>query len=420
MSHAVNPEVLANLTTATNALAPLGLANFVFVGGAVVSSQEPLDSGYRLLALMCYWNIIQYWFPYRDKIEGDWSAVLREFTPRFTEADTWDSYRLELFALIARIEDTHANLWSELEVRPPLGNCFWPVALRLIEGEATVTGFLNEDSNLELGDVIKQVDGQATKSLIDAWRPYYSASNEPARLRDIARLMPRGECGESSLVIERDGETQSVSETRQANLEPARLPHDRPGETFQLLSAQVAYLKLSDVQADDVDSYVEQVADTQGLIIDIRNYPSDFMVFALGSRLVEGMTAFVRFTNGDLSNPGTFSWTQPLTLQPDTPTYKGKVVVLVDESSISNSEYTAMAFRAAPGAVVIGSTTAGADGNISPIPLPGGLETVISGIGVFYPDKTPTQQGGIVPDISVTPTLAGIKEERDEVLEEAL
>ena len=36
MSHAVNPEVLANLTTATNALAPLGLANFVFVGGAVV------------------------------------------------------------------------------------------------------------------------------------------------------------------------------------------------------------------------------------------------------------------------------------------------------------------------------------------------------------------------------------------------
>ena len=55
-----------------------------------------------------------------------------------------------------------------------------------------------------------------------------------------------------------------------------------------------------------------------------------------------------------------------------------------------------MAFRAA-GGIVLGSTTAGADGNVSNIPLPGGLRTMISGIGVFYPDKGPTQRVGIVP-----------------------
>ncbi|MBX5463909.1 MAG: hypothetical protein IRZ28_22840 [Steroidobacteraceae bacterium] len=52
-------------------------------------------------------------------------------------------------------------------------------------------------------------------------------------------------------------------------------------------------------------------------------------------------------------------------------------MILVDESSISSSEYTAMALRASPRAVVMGSTTAGADGNISPFALPGGLRTVI-------------------------------------------
>jgi C-terminal processing protease CtpA/Prc len=57
---------------------------------------------------------------------------------------------------------------------------------------------------------------------------------------------------------------------------------------------------------------------------------------------------------------------------------------------------------------------------VSPIPLPGGLRTLISGIGVFYPDKTPTQRVGIVPDIVVTPTIKGIREGRDEVLEAAL
>ena len=79
-----------------------------------------------------------------------------------------------------------------------------------------------------------------------------------------------------------------------------------------------------------------------------------------------------------------------------------------------------MAFRASPRTVVVGSTTAGADGNVSQIMLPGGLRTMISGIGVFYPDKRPTQRIGIVPDIEARPTIAGIRAGRDEVLEAAL
>lgn len=45
---------------------------------------------------------------------------------------------------------------------------------------------------------------------------------------------------------------------------------------------------------------------------------------------------------------------------------------------------------------------------------------MISGIGVFYPDKRPTQRIGIVPDVEVRPTMAGIRSGRDEVLEEAI
>ena len=63
---------------------------------------------------------------------------------------------------------------------------------------------------------------------------------------------------------------------------------------------------------------------------------------------------------------------------------------------------------------------AGADGNVSPIALPGGLRTAISGIGVFYPDKRPTQRVGIIPDVTVRPTLAGVRAGRDEVLEVGL
>ena len=116
---------------------------------------------------------------------------------------------------------------------------------------------------------------------------------------------------------------------------------------------------------------------------------------------------------------GAFVWTEPVTIQPASPRYEGAVVILVDETSQSQAEYTAMALRAAPGAIVVGSTTAGADGNVSAIPLPGGLRGMISGIGVYYPDKTPTQRIGIVPDLTVHPTVDGIRAGRDEVLEAA-
>jgi C-terminal processing protease CtpA/Prc len=79
-----------------------------------------------------------------------------------------------------------------------------------------------------------------------------------------------------------------------------------------------------------------------------------------------------------------------------------------------------MAYRTAPNATVIGSTTAGADGNVSSIRLPGGISTMISGIGVYYPDGRETQRIGIVPDIEVKPTIEGIKNGKDEVLEKAI
>lgn len=166
-------------------------------------------------------------------------------------------------------------------------------------------------------------------------------------------------------------------------------------------------------------NYIKQAEGTKGLIIDIRNYPSE-AVASLGSHLVNHVTPFARYTIGDLSNPGAFHWSPPVSLTPSQPHYKGKIVILVDAITQSAAEFDSMAFRAAPGAIVVGSTTAGADGDISTIPLPGGVTTYISGIGVFYPDKQSTQRAGIVPDVVVRPTIASIRAGRDLVLEKAI
>jgi len=383
------------------------------------------DAGYQLLTLYRFWNIVEYWFPYRDVIGTNWDDELTAFIPRIALAGDTETYKREVMALIARVNDTHANLWSSLDARPPTGACQIPITLRFVENQAVVTasaaGAPDLSSTLTPGDVVTAIDGVAVSELATRWSPYYAASNEPTRLRDLARSMTRGACGAAALTVSRDGRTQEIKVARIAAAESGTPnTHDRPGDTFRKLSPDVAYLKLSSVKLAEAASYIEKAAGTKGLVIDIRNYPSEFMVFALGSRLVAQPAPFVRFTQGDLANPGAFHWGPPLSLQPAAPHYAGKIVILVDEVSQSQAEYTTMAFRVAPNATVVGSTTAGADGNVSAIPLPGGLRSMISGIGVFYPDKKPTQRVGIVADIDAKPTVEGMRSGRDEVLEVAL
>lgn len=386
----------------------------------------PPDPGFQLLALFRFWNMVEYWSPYRDLVKKDWVGVLSDFVPRVALAKTSDDYKREMMALIAMAQDSHANLWGSLQARPPVGKCRVPVNVRFVENQPIVAGFSSSTSSgaadLKLGDIITAIDGVPVDKLIADWMPYYAASNETARRRDMAFFMTRGDCGPSAISIRRDGQDLKVAALRVTvdGPENSLTPHDLSGAAFRLLSKEVAYLKLSAVKSAEAVHYVHQAQGTKGWIIDIRNYPSEFMVFTLGAHLIDKETPFARFTQSDLSNPGAFHWGSQVSLPPDNPHYFGKLVILADESSMSQAEYTTMAFRSAQGAIVVGSTTSGADGNVSPILLPGGLHAAMSGIGVFYPDKSPTQQIGIIPNVEAKPTIAGIRAGRDEVLEEAI
>jgi hypothetical protein len=166
---------------------------------------------------------------------------------------------------------------------------------------------------------------------------------------------------------------------------------------------------------------MNEVQKTKGIIIDLRCYPSDFIVFSLGEYLMPNPVDFVKFSQTSFNNPGLFTYGSTLKVgKSNNDYYKGKVVIIVNDITQSQAEYTTMALRVAPKATVIGSTTAGADGNVSEIILPGGIRTMISGIGVYYPDGKETQRVGIVPDIEVKPTIKGILEGRDELVEKAI
>ena len=394
-----------------------GVGNPVFLMERGYAELEDPDAGYRILAAFRLWNIIRYWSPYRDVIDEDWRTVLASSLPLLVEAREPDDYTLALIRLLSTIADSHTNLWGSLDAVPPRGEAWLPIQLRFVAG-VPVVWEAARDAPLQVGDVLVSLDEEPISALMERMRSYYPASNEPTRLRDMARRLTRGPPGPVSVAVLR-GDTQLTVTAERAS--PAlSMGHDRHGDPIQILGERVAYVKLSSLELDQIDALLAAAQGRDGLIIDIRNYPAAFVVSALGRHLLTEPTSFVRFTICDTDNPGVFVWNPLSTLAPEAPTVGVPIIILVDETTQSQAEYTSMAFRSAPNARVVGSTTAGADGNVSHIPLPGGHRTMISGIGVFYPDKTPTQRVGIVPDVEVLPTIEGIRAGRDEVLEAAL
>ncbi|RFP63722.1 peptidase S41 [Hymenobacter lapidiphilus] len=404
-----------------------GNANFIHE--EAYASQTTPDAGLRLLALFRYWNSIQYFYPNRHLIGEDWNNVLPAFIPRFLNANTGEEYRLAVLELTARIHDTHATLSDKTAGLTRLwGEYLTPGLVSFVGGKpvyakATIS-ILAAECPLQKGDVITSVDGVSVADLIKRQRPLLSASNEAALLAAIGENLLRGSTAEGKIAVLRAGQPLLLAvpryqraELTKAPLDPALISKD---SSYQILAGNIGYLHLGKLTPRQVPVAMQALEGTKGMVLDLRTYPAFSVFRLLPAYFVTQPTAFVKFTMPDLTYPGRMVETKPLELQPMPRPYLGKVVVLVNEVTLSLAEYMAMALQVNPRATIMGSTTAGADGDVTRITLPGDLVTRFSGLGVLYPDGRETQRVGIVPQVRVEPTEEGIRAKRDEVLEKAM
>ena len=163
----------------------------------------------------------------------------------------------------------------------------------------------------------------------------------------------------------------------------------------------------------------------KGIVIDGRQYPpkgGGSISMVLDEVLMDKKKDFALFSTVVEGYPGYFKYTEAIQSGAENPNhYKGLVTLLVNEETQSTGEFMAMAMQVLPNMKVVGSTTAGADGNVTQaFQLPGGIFTLFTSLGVYYPNKVQTQQIGIVPNVKVTQTLEGFRSGRDELFEKAV
>jgi len=415
-----------------------------FINEQPYSTSFP-DKNLRLLALYRYWNIIQYFFPYKYLTDKNWDEVLREYIPKFINAKTALEYQLTVLQLAGETNDTHArHFLGANEIDLLRGTRYAPFRIRFIENKLTVTDYfkpeLKETAGLEIGDFITHINGKEIEYIIDSIKSYYPASNEAARMYYIAPDLVRSNNHSIHIVYNSSGTIKQKELTlyERSDLNMNEISNKLSYDSIMIDkdSMFIGYITLETINETEISHIKKSFMNAKGIIIDIRNYPATFVPFSLGNYFTSKRKPFARFTTANLNNPGEFNFSRNVSFLDnnagnryssnifETPRsekyFQGKLVVIVNEETISQAEYTAMAFRAGDNTVIIGSQTQGADGNVSFIPLPGGLKAGISGIGVYYPDGRGTQRIGIVPDIEVKPTIQGIREGRDELLEKAI
>jgi hypothetical protein len=329
------------------------------------------DFGLQILAVFRFWNDIEYWYPYRDVIGVNWDDVLKEYIPKVGLARSIPEYQRGVLMLAARINDSHVYVSASsgsVFVRMPEGSCMIPISLRFVENQAVITAVLADGLPLERGDVVTEIDGAPVSALIEQLRPYYGASNEAAALRDIAGGLPRGACREIKIRVRHNGEEKTVDVSRvpisggfRERWIEAGGSHELAGPTFRMLSDTISYLKISSLKLANAREYVSAAQGTKGLIVDLRGAPTEPIMGDVPDMVRPGL--FAQVTIGDLSNPGVFRWLGPGPGQRAPPTARPdlRIVVLVDELTQSYLEYGAMGLRSAPGVLLVGSTTAGAD-----------------------------------------------------------
>lgn len=401
--------------------------NPIFANENAYAAMYSPDTGYRLLSLFRYWNMIQYLFPYKYLIEEDWKKTLTDFIPKFVNAEDALEYRLAVITLVAKINDGHAQISSYEHLLTAFhGSNVIPCTVEFVENKLLVTEVPAKFAStllLKAGDIVEKINNETVSEMVKRKSTYYSASNMPSKLSLLAYDILRSAHDSVTVTYTRGKKTISCY-VQCINFNDYAFGYSgtiKKRQAWKMLKGNIGYIYPGELKNSALSGMMNTFKECKGLIIDLRCYPLENICYTLAEYLMPNPIAFVKFTGTNFYSPGLFLFSSPLTVGKNNSGYfKGKVVILVNELTGSNAEFTAMSFRKAPNAIVIGSTTAGADGNVSKLYLPGGILTGISGIGVYYPDGTETQCVGIKPDIEIKPTVQAKINGTDEVLEKAI
>ena len=385
---------------------------------------------WRQFAVIRLWAVVDAFFPYKDLMEKPWSEALPEFLAQMELVNDGEGYARALARMSALLQDNHVRILGHPILDQLRGEAGLPFSLRMVERSVLIDEIVDVPGaqDLKPWDEVLEVDGESVGEFFRRLTPFVAAANPWTMDRNLVLRLGRGRDRTVAKLKVRgaNGEVRDVSITR-SNKFPIAYPKTlHKGEIIQVLSNGIGYVDLGRLMPSQVEDLFTKIKDTKALIMDMRGYPNGtawpISPYLNSRKATYGASFYPTTLCGAAGEAeiGTVNFMQNLPINHGEPIYQGKVVMLINEMTQSQAEHSGLFYEAACDATFIGSPTAGSNGDVTDLMLPGGIRVTFTGQGVKHADGRQLQRVGLQPKVFVRPTVMGVREGKDEVMDRAI
>lgn len=380
------------------------------------------DRGSRLAAVALGWNIVQHSWPYFDVVPIDWPKALRVALEKAATDRGEVDFLVTLQRMIAALPDGHGRANVKGDTNYPYPGIRWTWA-----GDTLVVADVLTPSieGIGRGDAVLSIDGRpVAKAFEDAANRIASATPQWTRHRSLVEMAQGPRDSEMRLEIEpfdRSGERRQVTVRRDSSLAAWR---KRTHARFSELQPGIFYFDLGGATEADVKAALPQLERGRAVVFDMRGFfgfPQHCIEFF--SHLIDQPISFLNFRMPMIARPDhtNLVFSAPkIEIAPKPPRLSLRMVFLTDGRAVSAPESFMSIVEYHKFGEIIGEPTAGTNGDINTIDLPGGYSLTFTGLVVLKHDDSRHHGVGTLPTIPLAPTRAGIAAGRDELLERAI
>lgn len=391
------------------------------------SSASGLSEKLRLETFEYVWQTINdtYWDKTFNGI--DWKGIHAKYLPLVKATAESDAYHRLLNSMVQELHLSHFRVIPPgrvitLKTDPAdLENGTVGLSVKWINNEMLVAdvkaGSSASEAGIKKGFIITTINEKTLDRIYDEYKKEntgYQLREELARVRAAGAEL-EGKPGTSVQIQVRNesGRPLSIGLERRAGPLVRQLEFES-----KQITKDIGYIKFNLFFGDLLEKFQTAIKDlrgTSGLVIDLRGNPGGAgdLAPAIANILSAksgslGRLRF-RYETREYSFAGT-----------GDQAYGGRVILLVDEGSGSTAEVFAGGLQTSRRATVVGARTAGAVLPSLAVTLPSGaaLQHVISDFET--PNRTILEGRGVIPDVPVAVSRAGLLKGRDEPLDRAL
>jgi C-terminal processing protease CtpA/Prc len=276
--------------------------------------------------------------------------------------------------------------------------------------------------HLKVGDVIEEIDGRAAPLALAAEEELISGATPQWRRTRALQELATGEPDSRLDLKVKPQSGNPFAETLIRSARPMAVREPRP-EPIAEVKPGIFYVDLERVTDAMFREALPRLEPARGLVIDLRTYPKN----------VSPGGVLAHFLKAPVTSP---QWHVPKVARPDRegmefafsnwpvlpayPLLEAKTAYITGGRAISYAETWLGIIEHYKLAAIVGGPTAGTNGNVNSIGLPGRYTVGWTGMKVLKHDGSRHHGVGIQPTVPAQRTIKGVAAGRDELLERAI